>query len=425
MRIKKIVIYLLIMLFLFQNSISRIVGGGLIESIDEIMVVIFFLWALIIVIQRKKVSKNVLTIFCLICAFSLIGIISCKVNSEFIISRVIVSNFLVIKFFILASSIAVIGFKDETRNEIISALEFWSKIVMIFAIFNFIMPEIYQKVCPFAIVTYRFGLVSVTSLFYHAGRYGWFMLFIALLHYSKYKSSGDKKEMKWMIICILFSLLSMRTKVISSIVIIAMYEAVANKKINIKKILIAIIVLLIMALTFKDVVYNTYILYFTNTEGVSARQALLTNSIEIIKDYFPLGVGFGKYGSWYARVYYSEYYYKYNMTKIYGLSPDGAFFGTDSFWSGIFGETGILGSVVYILLLLYIFKMLKEKNKGNKSIYVQWAILILIQTICESMGEPSFNSPPQNIFVAFVIGLALSNKKEKKEGNEKNSIFYA
>ena len=142
-----------------------------------------------------------------------------------------------------------------------------------------------------------------------------------------------------------------------------------------------------------------------------------------MKDYFPIGVGFGKYGSWNARKYYSEYYYKYNMTNVYGLTPDNAFFATDVFWGSIIGETGFIGTILYVFFLIYIFLLLKKNLNINNhiSFYIYFGIFVLIQSIIESFGEQSFNSPPQYFFLAIVIGNAIfeiTNAKKVVKTNE-------
>lgn len=415
MNIKKIAIYIIIILLLFQESITRLLNLDVLDYLDELMTVVIILVSLLEIIKEKKINNISFVLALLVILFSLIGQTSYFINSDYDIIKGIFSNFLSIKFFLIIIALANINFNDEIKEYIIHALEFCCKLVMLVAIFNFLVPNIYSKVFPFAIVTYRFGMVSVTSLFYHTGRYGWFMLFMALLYYSKYKAYSNKEDRNWMIACGLFSLFSFRTKVIMSLIIIILYITIFNKKINIKKISLGFIILIIVIITFKDTIINTYNLYFTDSQGTSARQALNANSINIMKDYFPLGVGFGKFGSWYARVYYSEYYYKYNMNTIYGLEPPDAIFATDTFWPSIFGETGVLGSITYIYALAYIYRGLKKKYKnsyGISSVYSLFGILALIQTLCESMGEQSFNSPPQYIFVALIIGVAIENNKQ-------------
>lgn len=416
MKLKKLAIYILIMLLLFQNSISRIFNNNaILNSIDEIFIIIALIISISNIISKKKINKYSLIILIFAIAFSIIGIISCKINSEFILSRVIVSCFLSIKFFILIFAVLNTKIKEEDKEHIIEALEFWCKVVIIIAIFNILFPNIYKEIFTFALVTYRFGFVAVTSLFYHTGRYGWYMLFMALLYYSKYKKDKNKNDKIWMIICTIFSIFSFRTKVIISIVIIILLENIINKKIKLTRLITSFGVIFTIMIVFNNVIMNTYNLYFNSNDDSTARQALMQNSIKILTTYFPLGVGFGKYGSWYARKYYSDYYYKYKMDTIYGLLPSEPIFATDTFWPSIFGETGILGTIIYISMLIYIMKMLiKKKNILDKnSIYYNWAFFSLIQTICESFGEPSFNSPPQYIFVGLVIGIALNERAKK------------
>lgn len=416
MNIKKITIYIIIILLLFQESITRIFNIGIIDYLDEIATIGLLFFSLINIGKNKKINKVSFILTILVILFSILGQLSYYINSDYELIKGLLSNFLAIKFFIIIIALANVNLENKTKEYIFQALELCGKLVIVVAVFNFIMPEIYSQLFPFAIVSYRFGLVSVTSLFYHAGRYGWFMLFMALLYYSKYKIYKNKKDKIWMIVCAIFSLLSFRTKVIMSLVVIILYETILNKKINLKQILIASTVLIAVITIFKDNITNTYNLYFTDSNGMSARQALNVNSIKIMQDYFPLGVGFGKFGSWYARIYYSEYYYIYNMNNIYGLRPDAPGFATDTFWPSILGETGFLGSIVYIIMLIFIFVTLRKKyNNQTDNISKEYnllAMLALLQTICESFGEPSFNSPPQYIFVGIIIGIALSNKNK-------------
>ena len=423
---KKIIIYLVVILLLFQTTISSLINIDFIEYIDEILTVILFVVAIISVIKRKKISKSTIILVCLILVFSIIGIISCYVNSEFILSRVLLSNFLSIKFFIIIISFMNINFKEETKKYFIDALKMCAKVVAVFAIINFIIPEIYTKYMSFTNLEYRFGFPAVCSLFEHPGKYGWFMLFISLYYYTqfKYNEKKDYKKLAIFIFYALLALLSLRTKVIVSLIAILVLENLLsgskNKKI-INMTIITVIAIFIIIL-FKDVLMNTYKLYFTQENGVSARQSLMDNSFKILQEYFPLGVGFGQYGSWYARVYYSDYYYKYNMNRIYGLKPNNSNFATDTFWPSIFGETGVIGTIVYIALIGYTMYLLFKRTKIFEKPIVIWAMLALLQTFCESFGEQSFYSPPQGIFVSILIGIALSyleKPKKEKENNEK------
>lgn len=244
MNLKRIFIYIMVMLILFQESFTRWFNITIIDYLDEILIVFLVVISLLSTVKKKKVKKSVLILTVLILLFSIIGILSCYINSQFILSRVITSNFLAIKFFLMIIAIANLNISENIKKYIISALEFWAKIVMIIGLFNFIMPNLYSRIFTFATVTYRFGFISVTSLFYHSGRFGWFMLFMALLHYSKNKVSKNEKDKKWTVIYGLLSLLSFRTKVIMSVIVIICYEIIINKRINIKKVILSLCLLL-------------------------------------------------------------------------------------------------------------------------------------------------------------------------------------
>jgi hypothetical protein len=134
-----------------------------------------------------------------------------------------------------------------------------------------------------------------------------------------------------------------------------------------------------------------------------------------MRDYFPLGAGFSKFGSWYAAVNYSEYYYMYGCSEVYGLQPGNTFFATDTFWPMIWGECGFLGTIVYILILVFIFSCLtrkiweleKQKKCGKYNEIILIALYIFIQAVVESLAEPIFNNSPKNIFLAFAVGIGL------------------
>lgn len=89
------------------------------------------------------------------------------------------------------------------------------------------------------------------------------------------------------------------------------------------------------------------------SEGI-ARVALYVQSVEMAKDFFPLGTGQGTYGSIPVNMIYSDVYYDYELSGIWGLAPnDRVNFKMDTHWASILGEMGVLGLAIYVLLLLY------------------------------------------------------------------------
>ncbi len=167
--------------------------------------------------------------------------------------------------------------------------------------------------------------------------------------------------------------------------------------------------------------------------GESARYALMDRSFQIARDYFPLGVGFSKYGSWFSRVNYSEYFYKYNLNNIYGIRlVDNAIYVTDTYWPQVLGETGLLGiaTVIVFFGILFFkisFRLLKSYNSTVNKMPILFAFFILIHSLLESSASAIFNTSPQLILIAFVIGYSISiNIKEVKEKKDDDSFsgFY-
>lgn len=418
MNIKKIYIYLLTAMFIFQDTLGKLLTIKAISYIDEILVIILIIISAINIIRNRKVNKLSFKIFILLVLFSFIGIYSTYLNSEFIFKNVLVSNFLSIKFIIVIVSLINMKLKKSTIDYIINSILFYSKIIGIFAIFNLVIPNLYVKIFPFISLTYRFGLPAVCSLFTHPGTYGWFMLLIALYYYSGYVISNDNIDFKMFVIYALLSILSSRVKVIISIVGILIYVLFKKKKFNIKHIIISFSIIFIVLIFCYDLLLYTYFQYFTNELGESSRRILTLNSLEIVRDYFPIGVGFGKFASWYARINYSEHYYAYNMTHVYGMNPDNAFFATDTYWPSILGETGFLGTVIFIVIFYFIYKGVNDKYKLQESEkrIVLFSMFVLIQSIIESTSEAIYNNAPQFIFVSCILGVTLSdNAKWIKE----------
>ena len=296
--IKKCLMFITIFLLLFQESIQRVAPISVIDYFDELFVIICTIIAFGKILHTKTINKQIVILFLLLIGFFATGTISLYKNSSYEFSKFLESSFLAIKSFLLILDISIIGYSDEAKKQFINIMNNIGIICAVVAVVNFLFPNIYIKIFPFGIITYRFGFVSVTSLFYHPGRYGWFMLLLSIMNYVIYKNNGKKKYKNMFFTFGLFSLLSFRTKVILSIIVILIFNVILSQKIDIKKIFTAGLLGLIIFTIFNNVIMNTYYLYFDdNNTTISARQSLTNNSIRILKDYFPLGVGFGKYGS--------------------------------------------------------------------------------------------------------------------------------
>ena len=420
---RKLLLFLLITILLYQDSLIDLIHINILSYIDETFVLIIFIMGL--VYSHGKIPKMVIKILGLVLIFSFIGIISYYTNSSMYSNHLVAANFLAIKFFLLLSGIIMISPKLETIEYCLSSIKIQGCLSLVAGFINFIIPSVWEKLVPYTYIYKRMGLPSVMGFFDHSGKYGWFMMFVAIIYYAYYKSTKEKRYI-WLFMLYAFTaLLSFKVKVIVTLIMIIFADnfLINLRSININGLIILLVTTILVFSLFGDLIRNTYVMYFTsNINGTSARYSLLSGSEQLMKIYFPLGVGFGKFASWYARLDYSEYYYQLGLTNVYGLTPQNPFFATDTFWPILFGETGFIGTIVYTILLIYLFFILRLKVISMRTseviiskVIVLSGFLIFIQALVESSGEAIFNSAPQNLFIAVACGFALGINSEVKK----------
>ena len=86
----------------------------------------------------------------------------------------------------------------------------------------------------------------------------------------------------------------------------------------------------------------------------AARTYMYITSLKVFEDYFPLGPGFGTFGTDSAAKFYSPLNYQYGLNSIRGLNPDDEVVGT-SFYSDTFypllSQFGVIGVLLFFLFV--------------------------------------------------------------------------
>jgi hypothetical protein len=160
-----------------------------------------------------------------------------------------------------------------------------------------------------------------------------------------------------------------------------------------------------------------------DSENPQARVALYENSVEIARDYFPLGVGLGRYGSWMSRENYSPVYLEYDMDRYRGLGPArpeeagrrarvAAPSATDTFWPAILGEMGVVGLIAYLGFMATLGWMLWFEAGRDDGLVLRTfrlaAGMVFAQAILESAASSMFYSPPRVYLFYLVVGIVAS-----------------
>jgi hypothetical protein len=149
------------------------------------------------------------------------------------------------------------------------------------------------------------------------------------------------------------------------------------------------------------------------------RIILLNRSLKIASDYFPLGTGFGTYGTYLSAKYYSPVYFDYYMSKIWGMSQDYHPFLLDSFWPAILGQFGILGLLFFLFIILIILEEIFKLKYVNMKIYFSVMTLFVYMLVASTSETAFFNYYAVCYFI--IIGFIL--RTTKNIGRNRKIVF--
>lgn len=154
--------------------------------------------------------------------------------------------------------------------------------------------------------------------------------------------------------------------------------------------------------------------------SASARSTLWAGSVDVAGNYFPLGAGFGRYGSFTASVDYSPEYVSRGFENIFGLGPgeDGDFL-NDTQWPAFIGEVGWIGTGCLVVGIVVAMRSLIKPTSADEHPLVRWLrvsglgwmTLILI----ESIAAPVMVSPPSYAFMFAAVGVICSIRVESRD----------
>lgn len=225
-----------------------------------------------------------------------------------------------------------------------------------------------------------------------------FMLSIMLYKNSFYN--------KYSIMCLLILLFTLRSKAIVFVLIYVVLSIYKKKNINLNfRNCIALGMVSFWAVSDKISDYISWGVY-------NLRTGLHIVGFAIACDYFPWGSGLGTFGSNLSFLAKSSLYSKYglNHSQAMGDDVEGAFI-SDTFWPYVYGQFGFVGFVIYLLMLIIMFRSLN--NRRTDSDYFYPALLLLLYLVIGSFAEATFTNQT-GIFAAMFINLFLYRKDAKK-----------
>ena len=391
----KIKLISLFYFMIFQNVLENYfnVFGILDEAMSAVIVII----AIINILSSRKkyvICKNNKKILVSVLALIIIGVIgNLKTDYQTIIPALkdavcVFKGIITYVFIPLCLSNLNL---DEYLTTMNNHLKFITGLVFLTVIANLLF-----DIFPYYEI--RFGIKSQQIFFTHPTYLASFSVIIIILLSVNLREHEENK--KYIILMLLVLASTLRFKSIAFIPIyMYLYYIVFKKQRKLQLLDVGILCVLGGVFAISQVME-----YFNNPDW--ARNVLTMNSLNIAKDNFPIGTGFGTYASWASGESYSNIYYDYNISTTWGISPDFYEFIADTFWPMIIGQFGVLGLGIYIYILLRIYKNII--NNDNLDYYFG-QILALLYLIILSIAEASFSGPIVVVYMALIA--VLGNKK--------------
>jgi hypothetical protein len=228
------------------------------------------------------------------------------------------------------------------------------------------------------------------------------------------------------------SLLSARRTAIGSLVAAWVWvQAVARSKGSLLAAAVCVpLAAVLLAAPLGSVARETYQEYLDPNAATSAARTVLTvGSFEVAADHFPLGAGFGRYGSATAAENYSPEYVARGFPEVWGLGrgvEDGRFL-TDTEWPAIIGESGFLGTIAFVAGLVAIYLAARRLWRSSEPPLVRWVGLVtigwMVACLVQSVATVTFTGPPVfGVFFGLVgIVAALSDADHSRSTPEPES----
>lgn len=218
-----------------------------------------------------------------------------------------------------------------------------------------------------------------------------------------------RRDIIYFVISLLLFFSTRKAKAVGAIIVfIGVYLVVEvfQKRIQLSHIFITASVCLVV------VWGKIYDYYIYGAKVNYPRPALLYQGFLLAKQYFPLGTGWGTFGSHFANVCYSPVYHIIGWDNMRDFSGRrGVAFLTDVYWPGVYCETGWFGLIGLLVTLASIYFYLQKVYHHDRKMYMA-GMFFLGYMMITTMESTAFSHPATNC-IAVGLGVILGVERNK------------
>lgn len=405
---------LAILSVLMVKTLTHVVSGNF-RNTDEILA----LCLPATIILRRFVRREPIRSFAglkWLTAFAVVGLLGSVLNGGY--HTGISGCFLAVKGALLALAAANCDWDQRALIMLARAWKLFSVILVLACAVNFVIPERWNSVfAESGRVDYRLGLPSLVGPFTHPGDLSVVaIILVAAIPIRDLFATSTRKRGLLSAAITATALLSLRVKSVLSLVGIWF---IARRRRS-SPLIASALVVAAAALLLNASIQSAVLAQAQDTissSGFSPRGRLFFGALTIARQHFPLGSGFGTYGSFVSTVNYSAEYVRLGFDSIWGLNTQYGAFLTDTQWPALIAESGWLGTVFFSLSLVSAFQSLRPVTGQNANqTKVSMAFRrVMIAMLFASIALPAYYSPPANVFAFLGAAIAAHYKDFPEE----------
>ncbi|HEX5045291.1 MAG TPA: hypothetical protein VFV75_20510 [Candidatus Polarisedimenticolaceae bacterium] len=391
-----------------------------IRRADELVLAVLLPVAIIRLLIRGRVPLGRATLLC-IGTITAIGLVAAAMR-ETPTTVVLLDAFLLFKgltIFVIAYAFAP---SMRATAALLNAVLVFGVTAGVIGMIEMVAPALVRDLLPLTAQGSRGGQTCIVSIFEHEGQAGWFFAFVATVAFSSYVVTRRPLFLATFLFLSLCSVLTLRRKPIVGLVVMVLVFVLLGRRTNqrVRAATLLLVMLLAGAVFFGDTLVGVFIdgyqQYLGGPDPMKvARNAMYLTSFRIACDTFPLGAGFGVFGGYTSRLFYSPVYYEYGLSKVWGLSPENDHFIMDAFWPHVLGQFGFIGLAAYLALLallwIPVLRVMRQPGSTARRILAFVCVLGFAEALVESTAQSVFETTLSAFFIFGFLAVSLANER--------------
>lgn len=399
----------------FDPTLSAVVGylspaGVAVRQAFEIPIVLFValtMWRTAQVSTRLPPLRLILPGI----GVALFGVLGALLQ-EVPLSVTVAGTWLGLKLWVMIAVALLLPWKHKDVDRVYVVLTATGCFVALLGIVDYVTNGVVSS----ALRTSGFGVDAargnaVNSIFITPGAFSLFMSMLFALAFSRFALRQNRVDLALALLFAASAVMSLRLKGFLSLAAVVLIVGVARGAEGNRRSLVPLLVgglLVIGAYSVEGTVVDRQVATYTS-DG-TPRAILYETGAAIARDEFPVGAGFGRFGSYPSQLQYSPVYDHYGVSGVYGLSRADPEAILDASWATVMGETGIGGLVCYAAGLLFLVgSVMRQVRRAPADLrWVPVGTLAMIAVLLvTSAGQGSLFDWLAVTTIALMVGLAL------------------